>query len=95
MATALDDRHAWDDFLRALVEFPHPVRILPIQPRLVIGRYIDRTLELMSPFEVCCVEVRVADHDSFQSAFLVDEVDGLLVQKGDKVPEYVAVGCLE
>lgn len=42
-----------------------------------------------------CVEVGVADYYSFEAALGSDEIDSVLVEEGDAVPEYVPTASLQ
>src|SRR5690242_11361005 len=91
MPPALHNRHTRQHLLCPPERLPYPLLILAVHPLCVISRYIHWTPKLRSPLEMGRVEVRVADHNSLQSALAVDELHSLVIQEGDQVPENIAM----
>jgi hypothetical protein len=92
--TCLDCSNTRHDLSRSFDPLTHAVFVRAIQPLFVRFAQIDRTLKLLRPLQVCRVEVRMADHDGFQSAFRVYVVYCVLVDEGDEIPENISCAGL-
>lgn len=95
MPPALHNRHTRQHLLCPPERLPHPLLILAVHPLCVISRYIHWTPKLRSPLEMGRVEVRVANHNSLQSALAVDELHSLVIKEGNQVPEDITMRCFK
>lgn len=75
--------------------FPGALFVLTIQPLFIGFGEIYRALEDPGPFQMCGVEMRMANDYSFQASLPVDEVDSCLIDEGNNVPEYITLRCLD
>ena len=95
MAPALHSRHTGHHLLRPLEKLPYTLTVFPVKPLRIVGCDIHRTPKPCRPLQMRRVEMRMANHNRLQPAFLINKIHSSLVEKGDKVPEHVAVGRLQ
>lgn len=95
MAAALDYRHPRNYFFRSPKQLPNARTVFPAKPRRITSRHVHRAPELRRPLQMRSVEVRMANHNRLQPALLINKINSRLIEKGDQVPENVAMGRLE
>lgn len=96
MASNLDHIHIGKNILSFILEENSSIfLVIAVQPLLVFVSKINRALELSCPLQMRAVEMRVRNGNSDKSSTRVDEVNGLLVQQTDTVPEDIARLCLD
>ncbi len=76
-------------------QLPHTILVLAIQPHLIITTHINRTPKHTRPFQMRRVEMRMANYNSLQSTFSLNEVDSSRVQESNAVPKDVATRSLQ
>ncbi len=79
----------------ALVKDAAILRVNTVEPLLVLAGEIHGAVKLARPLEVRAVKVGVRDGNRRQPAAGLDELDRLLVQVSDAVPENVAGAGLD
>jgi len=93
VATQLDHVGAGQDLIFLCVnEDPSMLDVFRIQPLLVLAGQIDWTIELVRPHKMRGVEMRMRDCNSLEAAAGLDEVNRLLVDVADTVPQDVTSG---
>lgn len=92
MATEFHHCRTWQDLNHlALVEDSPTLDIIRVHPFLILVRQVHRAVKLLGPLEMSRIEVGMRNGNSFQTATLVDEVNGRLVEQADAVPEDVSM----
>lgn len=90
MPTCFNGRHTRNNLLRSLDPLPRPMFIFAIQPLLILLTQIHRTLEHPRPLQMRSIEMRMADHNSLQASFRLDELNRLVIKESNSIPEYVS-----
>ena len=76
MATSVNCSHAIDNWSGPFNELAQPIHIFPIEPLFIRFGCVNGALKDPRPLQMCCVEVRVRNHNALKSALRVYKLYG-------------------